>query len=264
MRATRLLSIVMALQVRGRVNAETLASELGVSVRTIYRDLDDLGGAGIPVQSEAGPGGGYQLLDGYRTRLTGLLNQEAEALFLIGMPGPAAALGMGRAVVAAGRKVLASLPGPQGNEAARLSARFHLDPVEWYRHAEPVVHLPVVARAVLDQRALTMKYQSWTGVRDFTVEPLGLVLKAGAWYLVARGGRKVRIFKVSSMLELAATRRASVRSLAPMARASVRSDIGPVRCARIQRSARTSSSSPAASWVSAMYGACAGCSSSSR
>ena len=207
MRATRLLSIVMALQVRGRVNAETLASELGVSVRTIYRDLDDLGGAGIPVQSEAGPGGGYQLLDGYRTRLTGLLNQEAEALFLIGMPGPAAALGMGRAVVAAGRKVLASLPGPQGNEAARLSARFHLDPVEWYRHAEPVVHLPVVARAVLDQRALTMKYQSWTGVRDFTVEPLGLVLKAGAWYLVARGGRKVRIFKVSSMLELAALRR---------------------------------------------------------
>lgn len=203
MRASRLLSILILLQLRVRLTAEALAEEFEVSVRTIYRDIDALSAAGIPVYGDRGPGGGFQLLDGYRTRLTGLAAGEAEALMMIGLPGPAAALGLGGAAARVKGKLLASLPAAGSAEAGRMAARFHVDPVDWYRADEPVKHLPAIARAVLDQRIVAMTYESWTGVRDWRVEPLGLVLKAGAWYLVARGARKVRIFKVANILEQA-------------------------------------------------------------
>lgn len=199
MRASRLLSILILLQLRGRLTAEALAEEFEVSVRTIYRDIDELSAMGIPVQSDRGPGGGFQLMDGYRTNLTGLASDEAEALFMIGMPGPAEALGLGSAAAKAGRKVLASLPAASSKEAALMTARFHLDPIDWYRAAESAKHLPAIARAVLDQNVVAMTYQSWRGTRDWVVEPLGLVLKAGAWYLVARSDSECRIFKVSNI-----------------------------------------------------------------
>lgn len=201
MRGSRLLSLLILLQLRGRLTAEALAAELEVSVRTIYRDVDELSAAGIPVFGDRGPGGGIQLLEGYRTHLTGLTTDEAEAMFMIGMPGPAGALGLGPAAARAGNKLLASLPRSWSNDAQRMSARFHLDPVDWYRAPEPVGHLPAVARAVLDQRRVTMKYESWTGTRQWQIDPLGLVLKAGAWYVVARCTKAMRIFKVSSILE---------------------------------------------------------------
>jgi len=199
MRASRLLSILLLLQYRTRVTAEDLAEEFEVSVRTIYRDIDELGASGVPVYGDRGPGGGFQLSPGYRTRLTGLATDEAEAMFMIGLPGPAAALGLGAAASRAGTKLLASLPARATEQATRIGARFHLDPVDWYRAAEPAEHLPMVARAVLDQRAVSLQYESWTGTRDWHIEPLGLVLKAGAWYVVARGGKAIRIFKVSNM-----------------------------------------------------------------
>lgn len=200
MRASRLLSILMLLQLRERLTAEALAAEFEVSVRTIYRDIDRLAEAGVPVYADRGPGGGFRLVDGYRTRLTGLASDEAEALFMIGLPGPAAALGMGPAASNAGRKMLAALPRASGDTAGRMGACFHLDPVDWYRDDEPLRQLPAIARAVLDQRALSMTYDSWRGVRDRVVEPLGLVLKAGAWYLVARGDGVDRIYKVANIL----------------------------------------------------------------
>jgi predicted DNA-binding transcriptional regulator YafY len=200
MRASRLLSILMLLQLRERLTADALAEEFEVSVRTIYRDIDKLAEAGVPVYADRGPGGGFRLVDGYRTRLTGLAADEAEALFMIGLPGPAAALGMGTAAANAGRKMLASLPRSSGDTAGRMSARFHLDPVEWYRDDEPPPHLPAIARAVLDQTMLEMTYDSWRGVRERVVQPLGLVLKAGAWYLVARSDEVARIYKVENIL----------------------------------------------------------------
>lgn len=200
MRASRLLSILMLLQLRERLTADALAEEFEVSARTIYRDIDKLAEAGVPVYADRGPGGGFRLVDGYRTRLTGLASDEAEAMFMIGLPGPAAALGMGPAASNAGRKMLASLPRPSGDVAGRMSARFHLDPVDWYRDDEPLQQLPAIARAVLDQRVLAMTYDSWRGVRERVVEPLGLVLKAGAWYLVARSEGVARIYKVSNIL----------------------------------------------------------------
>lgn len=199
MRASRLLSILILLQLRARLTAEALAEEFEVSVRTIYRDIDALSAAGIPVYGDRGPGGGFQLLDGYRTKLTGLASDEAEAMLMIGMPGPAAELGLGAAASRARGKLLAALTPGGSRDADRIADRFHVDPVDWYRAAEPVAHLPAIARAVLDARPVAMTYESWTGVRDWRVEPLGLVMKGGHWYLVARGGGKVRIFRVSNI-----------------------------------------------------------------
>ncbi|WP_372850858.1 helix-turn-helix transcriptional regulator [Sphingomonas sp.] len=199
MRASRLLSILILLQLRGRMTAEALAEEFEVSIRTVYRDVDALSAAGVPVYGDRGPGGGFQLLDGYRTRLTGLAADEAEAMFMIGMPGPAAALGLGAAAARAGGKLLAALSPPVGEGAGRIGTRFHLDPVDWYHADEAVPFLPAIARAVLDQQAIEMTYESWSGLRDWRVEPLGLVLKAGAWYLVATARRGVQTFRVSNI-----------------------------------------------------------------
>lgn len=203
MRASRLLSILILLQLRARVTAEALAEEFEVSVRTIYRDIDELSAAGIPVYGDRGPGGGFSLLDGYRTRLTGLNPDEAEAMVMIGMPAQAAALGLGASAMRARGKLIASLSPAGGEEAGRMAARFHMDPVDWYRADEPVPFLPAIARAVLDERVIEMKYESWTGIRDWRIEPLGLVLKAGAWYVVGQGGGKARIFRISNILEQA-------------------------------------------------------------
>ena len=204
MRASRLMAILILLQLRVRLTAEALAGEFEVSVRTIYRDIDSLSAAGIPVYGERGPGGGFQLLDGYRTRLTGLASDEAEAMPMIGLPGPAAALGLGPAAARARGKLMASLGDRMRDEAGRMSARFHLDSVDWYHEADDVRYLPALARAVLDQVPVTMTYESWKTTGEWTVEPLGLVLKAGGWYLVATGGKKIRMFNVAMVRGLSA------------------------------------------------------------
>jgi predicted DNA-binding transcriptional regulator YafY len=200
MRASRLLAILILLQLRVRLTAEALAEEFEVSVRTIYRDIDSLSAAGIPVYGEKGPGGGFQLLDGYRTRLTGLAGDEAQALPMIGLPGAAAALGIGPAAAQAQGKLMASLAPALGEAAGRMRARFHLDPVDWYREEETLAHLPALTRAVLDQRRVAMTYESWSATRDWTVEPLGLILKAGTWYLAAASGERILSFRVSNIL----------------------------------------------------------------
>jgi predicted DNA-binding transcriptional regulator YafY len=202
MRASRLLSILILLQLRRRLTAEELAAEFEVSERTIYRDIDALSMAGVPVYGDRGPGGGFALLDGYQTRLTGLAADEAEAMPMIGLVGPAADLGLGDAASAARHKLFAALPQGRLQSAGRVAARVHFDPVDWYRAAEPLPHLPAIARAVLDQQRVAMRYESWQGVRNWEVEPLGLILKAGIWYLAACGAKKVRIFRLSNMAEV--------------------------------------------------------------
>lgn len=202
MRASRLLSILILLQVRGRLTARALAAEFEVSERTIYRDVDELSAAGVPVYADRGPGGGFRLLDGYRTRLTGLTVGEAETLLLAGLPGPAADLGLAAPLATARLKLLAAVPPAAGEGAVRVGDRFHLDPVAWYQRAAPPALLPAIARAVWGQERLRLRYESWSETVRRTVEPLGLVLKAGAWYLVARADGRIRTYKVARVLDL--------------------------------------------------------------
>ena len=137
MRASRILSILILMQMRGRISADALAREFEVSVRTIYRDMDHLSAAGVPVYAERGRAGGFALLDGYRTRLTGLTVAESDALVLAGAGTVAADLGLGDALATARLKLLASLPADSGASADRVSRRFHLDPIDWYRLQTP-------------------------------------------------------------------------------------------------------------------------------
>ena len=185
MRASRLLSLQMLLETRGRMSATALADALEVSVRTLYRDVDQLSAAGVPIYAERGRNGGFALLPGWKTTLTGLTPSEAQAVFLSGLPGPAQDLGLGGDVEGARLKLLAALPAGWRDDAQRVSARLHLDPVDWYRESEPTPHLATVAAAAWNGHQIRMHYESWTDTVERTVSPLGLVLKAGVWYLVA-------------------------------------------------------------------------------
>jgi predicted DNA-binding transcriptional regulator YafY len=198
-RADRLLAIVLKLQSRGRLTAAQLATELEVSIRTIYRDVLALGTAGIPIYGDST---GYQLVDGYQTQLTGLTADEAQGLVLTGLPGAAADLGLAEAVAAAQLKLAAALPEALRERATRMRQRFHLDAPGWYHDGDSSDHLAAVAGAVWQQQALAVRYENWNGVADHRLEPYGLVLKAGKWYLVARSGRGVRTFRVRAILEL--------------------------------------------------------------
>ncbi|GAA0262100.1 helix-turn-helix transcriptional regulator [Cryptosporangium japonicum] len=206
MRADRLLSLLLLVQTRGRMTAQELADELEVSVRTVYRDVDALSAAGVPLYADRGPAGGYQLVDGYRTKLTGLTIDQAESLFLVGMPGPAAALGLGTELAATELKLLAALPAELRTRAERMRERFHLDAPGWFREAEQVPHLAAVADAVWNQRRIRARYRRWKAPREVerAWDPLGVVLKAGVWYFVARRADdgEVRAYKVSHLLDV--------------------------------------------------------------
>lgn len=202
MRATRLLHLLLLLQTSGPINAPALSRELKVSPRTVYRDIDALSAAGVPVYVADGPRGGYTLLDGWQTRLTGLTGQEADVLALIGLPGQAAELGLGAALAATELKLLAALPDEAADRAGRIRQRFHLDAVAWFREPEPASHLKIIAAAVWQSTPVTIRYRRWAPAppRDVerTLQPLGLVCKAGSWYLVARphDGGEHRTYRV--------------------------------------------------------------------
>ena len=204
MRASRLVSLLLLLQHRGRLTAAELAEALEVSVRTIYRDLEALGAAGVPVYTESGRNGGCQLIDGYRTRLTGLTAREAEALFATGMSGPVGELGLGTVLGAAQLKLLAALPKELADRAASARQRFHLDAPTWFRSSRNEPHLATLAAAVWDDRRIVVRYRH-PGSDDAApraLEPFGLVCKAGVWYLVARRDGELRTYRVSRVHEV--------------------------------------------------------------
>ncbi len=202
MRADRLLALLMLLQTRGQMTAQALAKELEVSERTIYRDINALCAAGVPVYGEAGPEGGYALLDSYRTNLTGLTEGEVRALFMLTIPAPLAELGVGRELQAALLKLSAALPGGRRQDAEWVRQRFHLDSTGWRHGEEPVPHLPLIHQAVREDRRLYLTYRPMymTEIEQL-VEPYGLVAKAGVWYVVfARKGR-TGVHRVSDLVD---------------------------------------------------------------
>jgi predicted DNA-binding transcriptional regulator YafY len=191
------VSLLLLLQARGGLTAAELARELEVSVRSIHRDVEALSAAGVPIYADRGPHGGIRLVDGYRTRLTGMTADEAEALFLSGLPGPAAELGLGTVVAAAQLKVMAALPTELRARASRLVQRFHLDPAGWFATGEAVPHLAALAEAVWGERRIALDYERGDQVVRRVVDPLGVVLKAGVWYLVASSEGQIRTYRAS-------------------------------------------------------------------
>lgn len=203
MRASRLLSILIMLQIRGRVSARELADRLEVSKRTIYRDVDELSAAGVPVYADRGAAGGFALLDGWRTVLNGLTSSEADALLLSGVPAAAADLGWTQVAASARLKLLAALPAGVSEGAVRIADRFHLDPHPWHKRPHvPHEILRELSDAVWESRRIRLRYESWTGERERLLDPLGVVLKAGEWYFVARDRDRTGIYKLDKARDL--------------------------------------------------------------
>jgi predicted DNA-binding transcriptional regulator YafY len=204
MRAARLIKMVLLLQARPAMTAAELAAELEVSERTVTRDAQALSDAGVPVYAERGRVGGYRLVGGYRTRLTGLARDEAEALFLSGLPAALREMGLQDAASAARLKVSAALLPSLRDASSSAARRFHLDAPSWYHEPETPGLLPVIADAVWDDRLLRARYRRGGGraAGDEGTEvarelaPYGLVLKAGVWYLCARAGDDFRVYRI--------------------------------------------------------------------
>ncbi|MFF2810472.1 helix-turn-helix transcriptional regulator [Streptomyces sp. NPDC058000] len=186
MRAARLIKMVLLLQSRPSMTAGELARELEVSERTVARDVLSLSEAGVPVYADRGRSGGYRLIGGYRTRLTGLGRSEAEALFLSGVPSALREMGLADVASAARLKVSAALLPELRDAASGAAQRFHLDAPRWYHDPQTPELLPVLADAVWDDRRLTVRYLRRDRAVVRELEPYGLVLKAGVWYLAAR------------------------------------------------------------------------------
>src|SRR5918992_3756366 len=196
MRASRLVALMLLLQTRGQLTAVELAERLEVSERTVQRDAQALAEAGVPVVSVRGPAGGYRLERGYRTKLTGLDGAEAEALFV----GPAAELGLGRELAAARLKLLASLPAELQERAGRAAQLFHVDMRGWFREEDRVPNLPVIAGALWRGRRLDIRYREGQNVVARRLDPLGLILKAGVWDLLAQRRGEERVYRVSRIV----------------------------------------------------------------
>lgn len=201
MRADRLLSILMLLQTKGRMTAHDLATQLEVSERTIYRDLEALSTAGIPVYTERGPGGGCSLIDGYQTRLTGLTEAEVRALFLFNMAGPLADLGLGKALDDALLKLEAALPADSRAKAEQVRQRFHVDTTWWYHSADTPSCLQIIQEALWQDRKLCLVYRENDGTwSEYRLDPYGLVSKASIWYLIGLCNDLYHVWRVSHIV----------------------------------------------------------------
>jgi predicted DNA-binding transcriptional regulator YafY len=198
MRADRLLSIMLLLQVHRRMTARDLARRLEVSPRTIHRDMEALGGAGVPVVAERGAGGGWRLLEEYRTNLTGLNEAEIQAVFLTKPPRLLADLGLGKAAEAALIKLLAALPSTSRRRAEDIRTRIHIDVPGWRPSEETAHYLPLLQEAIWQERRLRLTYERADGTAvERLVDPLGLVAKGSVWYLVAAVDGDPRTYRVS-------------------------------------------------------------------
>jgi predicted DNA-binding transcriptional regulator YafY len=202
MRADRLLSLLILLQNHGSLTASALAQELEVSVRTIYRDVEALGIAGVPIYASRGPQGGIALLEDYRTNLTGLSSDEVRALSMLNIPEPLLQLGVGQELKAALLKLSASLPRVHLSQQQSARQRIHLDARWWGQSGQPGPFLECVQHALWNDLELDIITKTVFGAQiEQIVDPMGLVAKAGEWYLVARLGSGLRVFRISHLVK---------------------------------------------------------------
>jgi predicted DNA-binding transcriptional regulator YafY len=200
MRADRLVSILLLLQIKGRLTARELARRLEVSERTILRDMDALSAAGVPVVAERGASGGWNLVEGYETRLTGLTAPEIRALFFARPPKLMADLGLGEAAEAAWLKLQAALPLEARRHSEFVRERVLIDARGWREASESLSSLPAVFDALWRDRQVRFTYESALAEsRERLVDPLGLVARGRTWYLVASRDGELRTYRVSRM-----------------------------------------------------------------
>jgi len=203
MRADRLLTILLLLQTKGKMKARELAAELEVSERTIYRDIDALSMAGVPVYSDPGPDGGYALLDSYRTDLTGLSEGEVRALFMLSVPAALADLGVSQELKSALLKMSAAVPDTHRLSEERVRQRIHIDSSWWRQGEERVPHLKAIHKAIWDDQRLFVRYRPPFAVEiERSIEPYGLVAKAGVWYMVYCRNERLNAHRVSDLFEV--------------------------------------------------------------
>ncbi|MBX5443674.1 YafY family protein [Sphaerobacter sp.] len=206
MRADRLLSILLLLQVHRRMTARELAERLEVSPRTIQRDMEALSMAGVPVYAERGARGGWVLPDDYRTDLSGLTGLEIEALFLTKPARPLADLGYREAAEGALLKLLAALPTMRRREAERARQRLLVDTSGWRQGEDPAPCLPALQDAVWRDRRACIVYRRSDGTTvERVVDPLGLVAKGSLWYLVAAVEGHPRTYRVARVQDVEVT-----------------------------------------------------------
>lgn len=202
MRASRLMAILIILQLRGKVRAIDLAREFEVSVRTIYRDIDELSAAGIPIYGDGGPGGGISLLEGFKTRLTGIEESEAKSLFMIGIPQQAKFLGLGDSARNIANKLLLAMPSEKREKAQKIAQKFHFDFSPWYDEQNRPQYLGELAKSVLNDIEIAFDYESWNKKRNWCVRPLGLVFKANEYYLIGDCVKGSLVFKIDNISNL--------------------------------------------------------------
>ncbi|MFE0178612.1 helix-turn-helix transcriptional regulator [Streptomyces sp. NPDC059002] len=207
MKSDRLLSTLMLLQQRDLVPAAELAERLEVSVRTVYRDVEALSAAGVPVYAERGRYGGFRLLPGFRTDMTGLTTDEARALFVLVGQGAHSDLGLDRALGSALRKMMTALPAPHRPAAELTRRRLLIDPDRWLAGPRDAADPEALHSAVLADRRLRVRYRHSgdSTPRGYTVDPYGLVSKAGTWYLVADHRGTPRLFRADRLRKVTVT-----------------------------------------------------------
>jgi predicted DNA-binding transcriptional regulator YafY len=194
------------LQSRGRMTAKELAAELEVSERTIYRDMDALSSAGVPVYAERGPGGGCSLVESYRTELTGLTQDEVSALFMLSIPTPLVELGLDQDLRSALLKFSAALPDILRRDATSTQQRIHLDPSSWYQLDRPTTHLYSIQRGLKEDCKIEMTYQLPFGAQiSQIVQPLGLVAKENEWFFIFSKDEDISVVRLSNLLEVKLT-----------------------------------------------------------
>ncbi|TGK03210.1 YafY family transcriptional regulator [Leptospira langatensis] len=201
MRADRLLNILLHLQAKGRTTAKELSKKLEISERTVHRDMEALCSAGIPIYAERGIGGGWALSEGYRTNLTGFKKEEVISLLLVHSSRVLEDLGKKKDFDSAFVKLLAALPPAYRKDAETVRQRIHIDGAGWNRAIRELPLLPVLQDAVWEERKLKIIYEKEGKREPRTIEPYGLVAMDTTWYVVAKRGREMRVYRISRIKE---------------------------------------------------------------